>query len=57
MIQFNLENNEAEIVVQIVGQLPTQSNAYPLYQKLKAQLKSAQQDNQSSTVVNTTDNK
>lgn len=38
MIQFELEQNEAVFVVQVLGQLPTQSNAHPLWQKLAHQL-------------------
>ena len=38
MIIFTLEDNEAQFVVQVVGQLPTQSGAYPLFQKLQSQL-------------------
>lgn len=36
-IQFNLEDNEANFILQVVGQLPTQSGAYPLLQKLQNQ--------------------
>ena len=43
-IQFAVEDNEAQFVVQVLGQLPTQSNAFPLYQKLLAQLQSQAQD-------------
>ena len=35
--QFTLEDNEAAFVLQVIGQLPTQSNALPLWQKLQAQ--------------------
>jgi hypothetical protein len=38
MITFTLEDNEAQFVVQVVGQLPTQSGAFPLFQKLQGQL-------------------
>jgi hypothetical protein len=37
MINFTLEDNEAAFVVQVIGQLPTQSGAFPLYQKLQQQ--------------------
>ena len=37
MINFTLEDNEAQFVVQVLGQLPTQSGAFPLYQKLLEQ--------------------
>lgn len=36
-INFALEENEAAFVLQVLGQLPTQSNAFPLWQKLNAQ--------------------
>lgn len=42
MIQFELEPNEAVFVVQVLGQLPTQSNAHPLWQKLAQQLQQQQ---------------
>lgn len=35
--QFTLEDNEAAFVLQVLGQLPTQSNAFPLWQKLQGQ--------------------
>jgi hypothetical protein len=38
MIKFELEPNEAAFVVQVLGQLPTQSNAHPLWNKLAQQL-------------------
>ena len=38
MKSFTLEDNEAQFVVQVLGQLPTQSGAFPLYQKLAEQL-------------------
>lgn len=31
---FNLEPNEAAFIVRVIGQLPTESGAYPLHQKL-----------------------
>ena len=37
MIVFTLEDNEAQFVVQVVGQLPTNSGAFPLLQKLQQQ--------------------
>jgi len=37
MKTFNLEDNEAEFIVKVVGQLPTQSGAFPLFQKLAEQ--------------------
>jgi hypothetical protein len=37
MITFTLEDKEAEFIVHVIGQLPTQSGAYPLLQKLEQQ--------------------
>jgi len=37
MITFTLKNKEAEFIVHVIGQLPTQSGAYPLLQKLQQQ--------------------
>ena len=37
--QFNLEENEAAFVLQVIGNLPTQSGAFPLFEKLQAQVK------------------
>lgn len=41
---FNLEPNEAAFIVRVIGQLPTESNAYPLHQKLVAQFKEQQNE-------------
>ena len=37
MKTFTLEDNEAEFVVKVIGQMPTQSGAFPLFQKLAEQ--------------------
>jgi len=37
VITFTLEQNEAEFILQAIGQLPTQSGAFPLFEKLKQQ--------------------
>lgn len=34
---FELDQNEAQFIVNVIGNLPTQSNAYALWQKLVAQ--------------------
>lgn len=34
-----LESNGAAFIVRVLGQLPTESGAYPLHQKLVAQFK------------------
>jgi hypothetical protein len=40
---FTLEANEAAFIVRVLGQLPTESGAYPLHQKLVAQFKEQEQ--------------
>lgn len=37
MIDFKLDTNEAAFIVRVIGQLPTESGAFPLHQKLVAQ--------------------
>ena len=37
MKTFTLEDQEAAFIVRVVGQLPTESGAYPLLQKLQQQ--------------------
>ena len=37
--QFNLEENEAAFVLQVIGNLPTQTGAFPLFEKLQEQVK------------------
>jgi hypothetical protein len=34
---FNVDANEAAFIVRVIGQLPTESGAFPLHQKLVAQ--------------------
>jgi len=34
---FTLEDNEAQFIIQVLGQLPTQSGAFPLFQKFAEQ--------------------
>ena len=43
---FDLEPNEAAFIVRVLGQLPTESGAYPLHQKLVAQFKEQETDNE-----------
>ena len=38
-MKFELEENEAAFIMQVIGNLPTQSNAHPLWQKLVQQFK------------------
>lgn len=40
---FNLDTNEAAFIIRVIGQLPTESGAFPLHQKLVEQFK-AQED-------------
>jgi hypothetical protein len=41
-MNFTLETNEAAFIVRVLGQLPTESGAYPLHQKLVQQFQAAQ---------------
>ena len=34
---FTLEDNEAQFIVKVIGQMPTESGAFPLFQKLANQ--------------------
>jgi hypothetical protein len=43
---FTLEANEAAFIVRVLGQLPTESGAYPLHQKLVQQFKEQEADNE-----------
>ena len=36
---FTLDTNEAAFIVRVLGQLPTESGAFPLHQKLVQQFK------------------
>ena len=47
MIDFKLDTNEAAFIIRVLGQLPTESGAFPLHQKLVAQF----QEQQESTDV------
>ena len=38
MVTFTLTQEEANAIYQLVGQLPTSSNAYALYMKLQDQI-------------------
>ena len=37
--KLELEENETAFVMQVIGNLPTQSGAFPLFEKLQAQVK------------------
>lgn len=41
---FTLEQNEAAFIVRVLGQLPTESGAFPLHQKLVQQYQEQQKD-------------
>lgn len=43
MITFNVQKEEAAFIVQVLGNLPTQSNAHPLWMKLVNQLQAQEQ--------------
>ncbi len=38
-MNFTLEQNEAAFIIRVIGQLPTESGAFPLHQKLVEQYK------------------
>lgn len=38
-MKLDIEPNEAQFLLQVLGQLPTQSGAFPLLQKLLQQVK------------------
>lgn len=46
---FNVEPNEAAFIVRVIGQLPTESGAFPLHQKLVEQFQS--QDKQEAATA------
>jgi len=49
---FTLEDNEAAFIVRVLGQLPTESGAFPLHQKLVAQFQAQQkEENKEETVA------
>lgn len=48
-MNFNLEPNEAAFIVRVIGQLPTESGAFPLHQKLVAQFQSQDVQEQQKT--------
>lgn len=43
-MQFNLEENEINFILQVLGNLPTSSGVYPLVVKLQHQVESQKQD-------------
>lgn len=43
-MQFNLDAKEINFIIQVLGQLPTSSGAYPLVVKIQQQVEAQQQD-------------
>ena len=43
MIKFEMQKEEAAFIVQVLGNLPTQSNSHPLWLKLVNQLQAQEQ--------------
>ena len=41
-MNFTLDSNEAAFIIRVLGQLPTESGAFPLMQKLVEQFKAQQ---------------
>ena len=41
---FTLEDNEAAFIVRVLGQLPTETGAFPLHQKLVEQFQAQQKE-------------
>ena len=50
---FDLDQNEAAFIVRVLGQLPTESGAFPLHQKLVQQFKEQETDNEVMNVGGT----
>ena len=48
---FTLEDNEAAFIVRVLGQLPTETGAFPLHQKLVAQFQAQQQQEETKETV------
>jgi len=46
---FTLDTNEAAFIVRVLGQLPTESGAFPLHQKLVAQFQEQQKAEENTT--------
>jgi hypothetical protein len=42
MLYLSVEPNEAAFIVRVIGQLPTESGAFPLHQKLVEQVQTQQ---------------
>lgn len=48
---FTLEDNEAAFIVRVLGQLPTETGAFPLHQKLVAQFQAQQKAEETTETV------
>ncbi len=48
---FTLEDHEAAFIVRVLGQLPTETGAFPLHQKLVAQFTEQQKTDSTETVA------
>jgi hypothetical protein len=48
---FNVEPNEAAFIVRVIGQLPTESGAFPLHQKLVEQFQKQDKQEVAETSV------
>ena len=55
MIEFKIENEEAKAIIQLLDSQPTQSNAWPLVQRLKAQFAEQTKDEQTAESVDPVD--
>jgi hypothetical protein len=51
---FDVEPNEATFIVRVIGQLPTESGAFPLHQKLVAQFQEQEKQSAEPTVTDVT---
>ena len=48
---FTLEDNESAFIIRVLGQLPTESGAYPLHVKLVEQFNTFQQPTDNNETV------
>lgn len=51
MLYLSVEPNEAAFIVRVIGQLPTESGAFPLHQKLVAQFQEQEKQSANEPVV------
>lgn len=43
-MKFELDQNEAAFIIRVIGNLPTESGAFPLHQKLVEQYKAQEEE-------------